>query len=81
MHRLASTLPAQATLAPTLTNPASASSLSLASTLTNNTVTPAVPSTTDPWHMLHVHVLPLFNDEPLRMPMCVMCITVMVDCD
>ncbi|KAF8586700.1 HbrB-domain-containing protein [Ramaria rubella] len=67
MHRLGA-IPAQvATLAPPMANPASASSLSLASTLTNNTASPT-PSTTDPWHMLHVHVLPLFNGEPLRMP-------------
>jgi len=57
----------QSALAPTMANPASVSSLSLASTLTNATITSA-PSTTDPWHMLHVHVLPLFNGEPLRMP-------------
>lgn len=24
-----------------------------------------------PWGSLHVHVLPLFNGEPLRIPMCV----------
>ncbi|KAF8515437.1 hypothetical protein JB92DRAFT_66460 [Gautieria morchelliformis] len=68
MHRLG-TLPVQGTLAPVMSNPASASSLSLASTLTSNTVTAPVPSTTDPWHKLHVHILRLFNGEPLRMPM------------
>ncbi|KAF8507460.1 HbrB-like-domain-containing protein [Hysterangium stoloniferum] len=66
MHRLG-TIPAAA-LAPTMANPASVSSLSLASTLTNGTIA-SVSSTTDPWHILHVHVLPLFNGEPLRMPL------------
>lgn len=60
---------------------ASASSISLASTLTavnpNATSTAtAIPgggslplnlgADRDPWHMLHVHVLPLFNGETLR---------------
>lgn len=26
-------------------------------------------SSSDPWGALHVHVLPLFNGEPLRIPM------------
>jgi hypothetical protein len=30
----------------------------------------AATSTSDPWGALHVHVLPLFNGEPLRIPMC-----------
>ena len=67
MHRLG-TLPTQGALAPGMSNPASASSLSLASTLPSNAVTNAVPSD-DSWPRLHVHVLPLFNGEPLRMPM------------
>ncbi|KAG6857285.1 hypothetical protein H0H87_007119 [Tephrocybe sp. NHM501043] len=34
----------------------------------------SLPSTsTEPWGALHVHVLPLFNGEPLRIPMCVVC--------
>lgn len=38
-----------------------------------NTIAPpslaAGPSADNPWGALHVHVLPLFNGEPLRIPM------------
>lgn len=34
---------------------------------------PAAPAGDNPWALLHVHVLPLFNGEPLRIPMCVVC--------
>ncbi|KIJ49338.1 hypothetical protein M422DRAFT_27698 [Sphaerobolus stellatus SS14] len=66
MHRGA-TLPTSGSLSPNMINPSNASTLSLASTLTNTTISPST-STTDPWSILHVHVLPLFNGEQLRMP-------------
>jgi len=67
MHRLGnlahSHLPA---LAPSLSNTSQATSA-------HTIVTPTMPGITsgssgDPWQSLHVHVLPLFNGEPLRVP-------------
>ncbi|KAG5646283.1 hypothetical protein DXG03_003879 [Asterophora parasitica] len=48
---------ATAPLATSLTMPAAGAPANLASS-----------STSDPWGALHVHVLPLFNGEPLRIP-------------
>lgn len=68
MHRLGnlahSHLP---TLAPAL----SAASQNIAShALANASITnTSATSTNEPWQALHVHVLPLFNGEPLRVPM------------
>ncbi|KAJ3574654.1 hypothetical protein NP233_g1620 [Leucocoprinus birnbaumii] len=55
MHRLAPQLSSSSTLS--LVPPGSISQASIASN-----------SSQDPWGALHVHVLPLFNGEPLRIP-------------
>lgn len=55
MHRLAPQLPSSSTMS--LVPPGNISQLNLAST-----------NSQDPWGLLHVHVLPLFNGEPLRIP-------------
>jgi hypothetical protein len=47
---------------------ASSTTLVSASSITPPSLT-AGPSTDNPWGTLHVHVLPLFNGEPLRIPM------------
>ncbi|KAM6502381.1 HbrB-like domain containing protein [Amanita muscaria] len=63
MHRLGVSSP----LAPVISSAPSTSSLTLpapsimASSLSQS-------SSADPWRLLHVHVLPLFNGEPLRIP-------------
>ncbi|THV06780.1 HbrB-domain-containing protein [Dendrothele bispora CBS 962.96] len=54
MHRLGSNAPPSA---PSLPNPVSIVPTSIASTSSN-----------DPWGALHVNLLPLFNREPLRIP-------------
>jgi len=48
-------------------SPSNASTVSLASTLTNATIV-APPAATEPLQFLYLHVLPLFNGEQLRMP-------------
>ncbi|KAG6906216.1 hypothetical protein DXG01_015155 [Tephrocybe rancida] len=65
MHRLGNLAHLPAALAPPITTAASASSLALPVV-----PQPNLPSTSsaDPWGALHVHVLPLFNGEPLRIP-------------
>ncbi|GJJ06179.1 hypothetical protein Clacol_000368 [Clathrus columnatus] len=93
MHRLGTPLLPQIQVqsshnppATNMSNPtaASASSISLASTLAGGTMllnpsTGTLPSgggnvplligaDRDPWHMLHFHILPLFNGEALRVP-------------
>ncbi|KAF8070291.1 HbrB-like-domain-containing protein [Lyophyllum atratum] len=66
MHRLGNLAHLPSALAPPITTAPSAASLALpaAGTPTNLAST----STSDPWGALHVHVLPLFNGEPLRIP-------------
>ena len=56
-------------LAPQLSQAPSVTSLALPPP--GSTVPANVSSSTsnDPWGALHVHVLPLFNGEPLRIPM------------
>lgn len=44
-------------------------SLNLPAPGTMAQVSMASTSSGDPWGALHVHVLPLFNGEPLRIPM------------
>ncbi|KAF8629174.1 hypothetical protein AX17_005759 [Amanita inopinata Kibby_2008] len=63
MHRLGVPSP----LAPSLSSAPSASSLALPAP---SIMVPSLSqsSSTDPWRSLHVHVLPLFNGEPLRIP-------------
>ncbi|KAF7782459.1 hypothetical protein Agabi119p4_1835 [Agaricus bisporus var. burnettii] len=55
MHRLAPLLSSASSM--TLAPPGSISQVNLTTT-----------SSSDPWGALHVHVLPLFNGEPLRIP-------------
>ncbi|PFH51998.1 hypothetical protein AMATHDRAFT_2487 [Amanita thiersii Skay4041] len=63
MHRLGVPSP----LAPSISNISSVASLSLPAP---SAMTPVLSqsTSTDPWRSLHVHVLPLFNGEPLRIP-------------
>ncbi|KAF8348114.1 HbrB-like-domain-containing protein [Amanita rubescens] len=63
MHRLGVSSP----LAPSISSAPSTSSLALpAPSIVAPTMSQS--SSTDPWRSLHVHVLPLFNGEPLRIP-------------
>lgn len=67
MHRLGNLAHLPAGLAPSISQAPSSSSLSMPAPATiaqSNLNNP----TTDPWGALHVHVLPLFNGEQLRMP-------------
>ncbi|TFK25492.1 HbrB-domain-containing protein [Coprinopsis marcescibilis] len=66
MHRLGN-MSQLSSLAPQLSSAPSATSLSLPPPSMSQ-VSLASTSTTDPWGSLHVHVLPLFNGEPLRIP-------------
>ncbi|KZT04629.1 HbrB-domain-containing protein [Laetiporus sulphureus 93-53] len=67
MHRLGSLAHSHLpTLPPALTGASqNASSHTIAPSSTPNIAT---SSSNDPWKQLHVHVLPLFNGEPLRIP-------------
>ncbi|KAF8734987.1 hypothetical protein AX14_002951 [Amanita brunnescens Koide BX004] len=63
MHRLGVSSP----LAPAISSAPSTSSLALpAPSIVAPTMSQS--SSSDPWRSLHVHVLPLFNGEPLRIP-------------
>ncbi|KAF8626864.1 hypothetical protein AX15_004682 [Amanita polypyramis BW_CC] len=63
MHRLGVPSP----LAPSISSTASTSSLTLpAPSIMAPTLSQS--ASTDPWRSLHVHVLPLFNGEPLTIP-------------
>lgn len=55
--------------APQLSTAPSVTSLTLPPAGSMSQTNLAAASTTDPWGALHVHVLPLFNGEPLRIPM------------
>lgn len=48
---------------------ASASNLNLPTTVSSSTLPSTSSGKDDSWGSLHVHVLPLFNGEPLRVPM------------
>ncbi|KAK2467798.1 hypothetical protein APHAL10511_000093 [Amanita phalloides] len=63
MHRLGVSSP----LAPSIASAPSTSSLALPPP---SIIAPTISqsSSNDPWRSLHVHVLPLFNGEPLRIP-------------
>jgi len=66
MQRLGNLVPSA--LAPQLSSNPSISSLSLP--IQGNITQIIGPlNSADPWGALHVHVLPLFNGEPLRVPM------------
>ncbi|GLB37246.1 putative hbrB-like [Lyophyllum shimeji] len=66
MHRLGNLAHLPAALAPPIATAPSAASLALPAT--GPPANLASTSTSDPWGALHVHVLPLFNGEPLRIP-------------
>ncbi|KAG5650194.1 hypothetical protein H0H81_000353 [Sphagnurus paluster] len=66
MHRLGSLGHLPSALAPPIATAPSSTSLNLPTT--GPPVSLASSSTSDPWGALHVHVLPLFNGEPLRIP-------------
>ncbi|KAI6032820.1 HbrB-like-domain-containing protein [Pisolithus orientalis] len=82
MHRLGTLAGLSPVLAPSLSSGPSTSTLTLPATSPststfasgssyNHSSTLPGTSITDkdnPWGMLHVHVLPLFNEEPLRVP-------------
>ncbi|KAF7375994.1 hypothetical protein MSAN_00014000 [Mycena sanguinolenta] len=64
MHRLGN----HAGLAPALSQAPSVTSLALPAPGSMAQVSLASTASTDPWGALHVQVLPLFNREPLRIP-------------
>ncbi|KAH9485286.1 Target of rapamycin complex 2 subunit bit61 [Psilocybe cubensis] len=66
MHRLGSLVPSA--LAPQLSTAPSVASLSVPPSGSLSQSNASSTSSTDPWGALHVHVLPLFNGEPLRVP-------------
>lgn len=67
MQRLGNLVPSA--LAPQLSTAPSVTSLALPPTGSTVQTTTSSSSSNDPWGALHVHVLPLFNGEPLRIPM------------
>ena len=69
MHRLGNLAHLPSALAPQLSSAPSVSSISLPSQGNISQLAASLNATTDPWATLHVHVLPLFNGEPLRVPM------------
>jgi hypothetical protein len=68
MHRLGAGL----TTALLTSTGAAASNLSLPQSIGT---TPPVPALQEAWHNVHIHLLPLFNREPLRRPMYVYCLS------
>jgi len=66
MHRLGNLAHLPSALAPPISSAPSVSSLNLPAP--GSQVNLVSGSTADPWKALHVHVLPLFNGEPLRIP-------------
>ncbi|KAJ7675092.1 HbrB-like-domain-containing protein [Mycena rosella] len=68
MHRLGNLAHLPAGLAPGLSQAPSVTSLALPAPGSMAQVSLASTSSADPWGALHVHVLPLFNGEPLRIP-------------
>ncbi|KAJ6607765.1 HbrB-like-domain-containing protein [Mycena sp. CBHHK59/15] len=68
MHRLGNLAHLPAGLAPGLSQAPSVTSLALPAPGSMAQVSLASTSSADPWGTLHVHVLPLFNGEPLRIP-------------
>lgn len=75
MHRLGTLahnhLPSIGLAPPISTVPSSSSSHpSLVNASQSNLLSSGV-QIENPWAALHVHVLPLFNGDPLRVPMCV----------
>lgn len=72
MHRLGNLAHLPSALTPQLSTAPSVASLALPPPGTMSQTNISSTSTTDPWGALHVHVLPLFNGEPLRIPMFVL---------
>lgn len=70
MHRLGNLAHLPSALASPMTSTPSVASLALPPPGTQVNLTSSSPS--DAWGTLHVHVLPLFNGEPLRIPMYVL---------
>lgn len=68
MHRLGNLGHLPSALAPQLSAAPSVTSLTLPPPGGMSQINVSSTSTTDPWGTLHVHVLPLFNGEPLRIP-------------
>lgn len=69
MHRLGNLAHLPAALTPSLAASAASSvASSLSAIPASNTLSSNISSNADPWAALHVHVLPLFNGEPLRIP-------------
>ncbi|KAF8911823.1 hypothetical protein CPB85DRAFT_634988 [Mucidula mucida] len=68
MHRLGNLAHLPSGLTPALSQAPSVSSLSLPATGAMTQANMASTSSSDPWGTLHVHILPLFNGEPLRIP-------------
>ncbi|ETW80467.1 hypothetical protein HETIRDRAFT_476087 [Heterobasidion irregulare TC 32-1] len=68
MHRLGNFAHLPSALAPSLSTGPSSSSLSLANSSAPAPSILSTSSTENPWGTLHVLVLPLFNGEPLRIP-------------
>ncbi|KDR75396.1 hypothetical protein GALMADRAFT_249446 [Galerina marginata CBS 339.88] len=66
MHRLGNLVPS--VLAPQISTAPSVASLALPPPGGMSQANASSTSTTDPWGALHVHVLPLFNGEPLSKP-------------
>ncbi|KAF8972942.1 HbrB-like-domain-containing protein [Flammula alnicola] len=66
MQRLGNLVPSA--LAPQLSTAPSVTSLALPPAGGMSQANASSTSTADPWGALHVHVLPLFNGEPLRIP-------------
>ncbi|KAJ6495567.1 HbrB-like-domain-containing protein, partial [Mycena vitilis] len=68
MHRLGNLAHLPAGLAPGLSQAPSVTSLALPAPGSMAQVSLASTASADPWGTLHVQVLPLFNGEPLRIP-------------
>ncbi|KAF8160979.1 HbrB-like-domain-containing protein [Crassisporium funariophilum] len=68
MHRLGNLAHLPSALAPQLSTAPSVTSLALPAPGSMSQVNVLSASTADPWGALHVHVLPLFNGEPLSSP-------------
>jgi hypothetical protein len=74
MHRLGTSF--SSTIGPALANAASVTSLALPAQVSSSAgsmvgTAHGPGQAENPWASLHVHVLPLFVGEPLRIPMCV----------
>lgn len=69
MHRLGNLALLPSGLAPSISQAPSVNPMALPVPGTMAQVSMASSTSGDPWGALHVHVLPLFNGEPLRIAM------------